>query len=158
MNKKIAVFPGSFDPIPKGHESIITRALPLFDEIIVAVGVNSQKKYLFSLAQRLTWIKETFAEYPSVRVENYTGLTIDFCRQSNAKYILRGLRNATDFEFEKGIGQVNKALYPEIENVFLLSLPEFIIINSTIVRDIIRNNGDVSRFVPDKIKIDAQTL
>jgi pantetheine-phosphate adenylyltransferase len=151
--KKIAVFPGSFDPITKGHESIIKRAMPLFDEIIIAVGENSEKESFFPIEKRMGWIKKVFADYPSIRVAKYKGLTVDFCKKNNAKYLLRGLRTSADFEFERSIGQVNKKLFPELETIFLLTTPELTAINSSIVRDIIRHGGDPSQFVPDEIDL-----
>lgn len=151
--KRIAIFPGSFDPITKGHENILQRALPLFDEIIIAIGKNSSKLNFYTLEQRETWIKQVFAKEPKVRVETYTGLTIEFCKKMNAKFILRGLRTSADFEFEKAIAQNNKIMSPEIETVFILPIPELSAINSTIVRDIVRNNGDGSPFVPDAIDL-----
>ncbi len=153
MMKRIAIFPGSFDPITKGHENILKRALPLFDEIIIAIGENSSKKQLFPLEQRQKWIKQVFANEPKVRVETYTGLTVAFCKKINANYILRGLRTSADFEFERGIAQNNQMMVPEVETVFILSTPELSAISSTIVRDIIQNNGDASMFVPDKINL-----
>jgi pantetheine-phosphate adenylyltransferase len=155
MLKRIAIFPGSFDPITKGHENILHRALPLFDEIIIAIGKNSSKQNYFSLEQREKWIKQVFANEPKVRIETYTGLTIDFCKKMNATFILRGLRTSADFEFEKAIAQNNKQMAPEIETVFILPIPELSAINSTIVRDIIRNNGDASQFVPNGIDLKA---
>lgn len=155
MNKRIAIFPGSFDPITKGHENILRRALPLFDEIIIAIGKNSSKQNYFSLEQRENWIKQVFANEPKVRIESYTGLTIDFCKKANAKFILRGLRTSADFEFEKSIAQNNNIMAPEIETVFILPIPELSAINSTIVRDIIRNGGDASPFVPTSIEVKA---
>lgn len=149
--KKIAVFPGSFDPITKGHESIVLRALDLFDEIIVAIGENSQKSSFFYLQTRIDFLHKVFQNIPRVTVMSYSGLTVDFCHSVNAKYILRGLRTSADFEFERGIGQMNKKMHPDIETVFLLSLPEFTPITSSIVRDIIRNGGDAKQFVPDAI-------
>jgi pantetheine-phosphate adenylyltransferase len=154
--KRIAIFPGSFDPITKGHENILQRALPLFDEIIIAIGKNSSKQNYFTLEQREKWIKQVFANQPKVRVETYTGLTIDFCKKMNAKFILRGLRTSADFEFEKAIAQNNNIMAPEIETVFILPIPELSAINSTIVRDIIRNGGDASPFVPTSIDLKAQ--
>ncbi|MBA3704998.1 MAG: pantetheine-phosphate adenylyltransferase [Bacteroidetes bacterium] len=148
MSKRIAIFPGSFDPITKGHENILRRALPLFDEIIIAIGKNSSKDSYFSLEQREKWIKQVFGKEPKVRVERYTGLTIEFCKKMNANFILRGLRTSADFEFEKSIAQNNKTMAPKIETIFILPIPELSAINSTIVRDIIRNNGDASPFVP----------
>lgn len=150
---KRAVFPGSFDPITRGHENIILRALPLFDELIVAVGLNIEKKSYFELDERLAWIKQVFQHYPTIKVMHYVGLTVDFCRQVQATHILRGLRTSADFEFERTVGQVNKRLYPEVETVFLLTTPEFTSINSSIVRDIHKNGGDVSIFIPEIIHL-----
>jgi len=151
--KRIAVFPGSFDPITKGHESIIKRAIPLFDEIIIAIGENADKKAYFSIEKRMNWIKKIFSNYPGISVTKYKGLTTDFCKKVNAKYILRGLRTSADFEFERSIGQINKKLYPEIETIFLLTTPEHTPINSSIVRDILRHNGDPSEFIPDEVDL-----
>lgn len=151
--ERIAVFPGSFDPVTRGHESIIRRALPLFDRIIVAIGENQEKKNYFSLEQRMSWIREVFANEPAVSVESYKGLTVDFCKAKNARFLLRGLRTSADFEFERSIGQINKTLEHEIETVFLLTMPEHTALNSSIVRDIHRNGGDTSRFVPDAVKL-----
>lgn len=150
---RIAVFPGSFDPITKGHESIVKRALPLFDKIIIAAGINPEKKYLFTIENRLLWISQVFKNENKVSVDKYNGLTVDFCKDNMAKFILRGLRATTDFEFERSIAQMNKQLYPEIETVFILSLSEFIAINSSIVRNIYLNGGDISHFIPESINI-----
>jgi pantetheine-phosphate adenylyltransferase len=150
---KRAVFPGSFDPITRGHENIIRRALPLFDEIIVAVGLNIEKKGYFQVEDRINWIKDVFADSPKIRVESYSGLTVDFCRLINSTYILRGLRTSADFEFERTVGQVNKKLHPAIETIFLLTTPEFTSINSSIVRDVYKNGGDVRIFIPDAVKL-----
>lgn len=152
---KRAVFPGSFDPITLGHENIIRRAIPLFDEIIVAVGLNIEKKGYFNVEDRIRWIKEVFADNPSVIVDSYSGLTVDFCREVKASYILRGLRTSADFEFERTVGQVNKKLYPAIDTVFLLTTPEYTSINSSIVRDVYKNGGDVGIFIPEAIKLPA---
>ena len=151
--KKIAVFPGSFDPFTIGHEAIIRRAISLFDEIIIAVGANALKKNFYSLATRKEMITKVFENDPSVKVDHYEGLTVDYCRKKGAGYLLRGLRTSADFEFERAIGQVNKAMAPEIESVFLLTGAEHSFINSTIVRDIIMNGGDASRFVPSAINL-----
>lgn len=151
--KKICVFPGSFDPITVGHEDLVRRALPLFDKIIVAVGINSTKKYLFDLEQRLTWLKEVFADEPKVEVAHFEHLTADFCKEVGSKYLLRGLRNASDFDYEKTISQINNIIGGGIETVFLISSPANSHISSTIVREIIKGKGDVSPFVPKAIKI-----
>ena len=150
--ERIAVFPGSFDPITKGHESIILRAIPLFDHIIIAIGENSEKKSFFTLERRINWIRAVFNGHPSVSVKSYQGLTVDFCRNMKANFILRGLRTSADFEFERSIGQINKNLDPEIETVFLLTTPEYTALNSSIVRDILRNGGNPSQFVPDAVR------
>lgn len=146
--KKIAVFPGSFDPITKGHESVIIRAIPLFDEIIVAIGDNSEKKGYFSVEKRLEWIAQTFAASPSVRALTYQGLTVDLCKKLNANYILRGLRTSIDFEYERTIGQMNKNIFPGIETIFMLTAPEFTHLCSSIVREIHKNGGDILQFIP----------
>lgn len=151
--ERIAVFPGSFDPITKGHESIILRAIPLFDQIIIAIGENVEKKSFFPLERRMKWIKAVFVDEPAVSVQSYRGLTVDFCKRMNARFLLRGLRTSADFEFERSIGQINKNLNPEIETVFLLTTPEYTALNSSIVRDILRNGGDPSQFVPDAVKL-----
>jgi pantetheine-phosphate adenylyltransferase len=150
--KKIAVFPGSFDPFTVGHESIVNRALGLFDEVIVAVGKNSTKANLFPIEQRSNWIKEVFKDEPRVLVDWYEGLTIEYCKAKNARYILRGLRTSSDFGFERGIAQVNKAMDKNIETIFILALPEHSAISSTIIRDIIKNGGNVEQFVPKAVK------
>ncbi len=151
--KNIAVFPGSFDPITKGHESIVRRASGLFDKIIVAIGVNASKKGMFSLEQKQKWIIDTFKDLPNVEVKSYTGLTVDFCIKENAGYILRGLRSNADFEYEFTIAQMNKLLQNHVETYFLLTEPQYSAISSTIVRDIHRNGGDVSRFVPSGVQL-----
>ena len=150
--KRIAVFPGSFDPITKGHESIIRRAIPLFDEIIIAIGENSEKKSFFPIEKRMEWIRAVFADVPVISVSRYAGLTVDFCKERNAGYILRGLRTSADFEFERSIGQINKNLNSSIETVFLLTTPEYSALNSSIVRDILRNGGNPAQFVPEAVK------
>lgn len=151
--QKIAVFPGSFDPFTRGHESIVRRVLPLFDKIIVAIGVNTHKQYFFPLEKRKEWIAQTFKDLPNVEVDNFSGLTIDYCHQKNAKFIVRGLRTTTDLEFEKAIAQMNKSMADDIETLFILPTPELSAINSTIIRDIVRNGGDASKFVPDGITL-----
>ncbi len=149
--KRITVFPGSFDPVTLGHVSIVKRAIPMFDQIIISIGVNSEKKSMFTLEQRIIWIKKIFKAETKVSVDSYTGLTIDYCRNKNAHYILRGLRTAADFEFERGIGQINKKLADEIETVFLLTEAQFTPISSSIIRDVIRNGGDVSGMIPSEV-------
>ena len=151
--EKVAVFPGSFDPITRGHENIILRALDLFDEIIVAIGLNSEKQAFFPLEQRIGWIEKVFAGNPQIKVQPYKGLTVEFCKQANAQFILRGLRTSADFEFERSIGQMNKKMHPGIETVFLLSLPEYTMLSSSIVREVVRYGGDSSELVPDTIII-----
>jgi len=152
--ERIAIFPGSFDPFTIGHESIVKRALPLFDKIIIMVGFNSNKRSFFPIGKREKWIKEVFKNEPKVEVRTHEGLTVDFCKLVNASYILRGLRTSADFEFERAIAQVNKKMYPKIESVFLLTMPEHTPINSTIVRDIIFHGGDASMFLPSGLNMD----
>ena len=149
---RVAVFPGSFDPITIGHESIIRRSLPLFDKIIVAIGINSTKENFYTLEKRKNWIEKTFSGEVKIEVQTYKGLTIDFCKSVNANYILRGLRTSADFEFERVIAQMNRAMNENIETIFILSVPELSAIASTVVRDIIRNNGDAKKFVPAAIR------
>jgi len=151
--KKVAVFPGSFDPITKGHESVIKRALPLFDELYIAVGLNAEKKSFFSIATRMEWIKEVFINIEKVMVIQYEGLTVDLCKKLGAQYLLRGLRTSADFEFERSIAQINKKLFPDIETVFFLTAPEYASLNSSIVRDILRHGGNASQFVPDGVNL-----
>jgi pantetheine-phosphate adenylyltransferase len=148
---KKAVFPGSFDPITLGHVDIINRALPLFDEIILAIGVNADKKYMFSLEDRVKFLEQTFKTEPAIKVTTYTGLTVDFCKKENAGFILRGLRNATDLEFEKTIGQTNYKM-SGIETVFLIASSGKSHISSSVVRDVRKNGGDYSFMVPDVVK------
>jgi pantetheine-phosphate adenylyltransferase len=151
--KKIAVFPGSFDPFTIGHEAIVIRALDIFDEIIIAVGANALKKNYFSLKTREEMISKVFHNESRIKVGHYEGLTVDYCKRNGARYILRGLRTAADFEFESAIAQINRAIASDIESVFLLAVPEHTPINSTIIRDIIRSGGDASRFVPASINL-----
>lgn len=147
---KKAVFPGSFDPITLGHVDIIKRALPLFDQITIAIGTNAAKKYFFCLEDRISFIKKTFKTHKKITVTSYKGLTIDFCKNNNIDFILRGLRNPADFEFEKAIAQTNRKL-AKIETVFLLTGANTSFISSSIVRDILRHNGDVSSLVPKAV-------
>lgn len=150
--KRIALFPGSFDPITNGHADIIEKGLTIFDKIIIGIGNNAEKKYMFSLAQREEWIKSRYQDNPRIEVSSYSGLTVEFCKQRGAGFILRGLRNAADFEFEKAIAHMNGAIAPAIETIFVLSDLKYGAISSSIIRDIIRNNGDVSQFVPFHFK------
>ena len=152
MNR-IALFPGSFDPITKGHEDIVLRALDLFDEINIGIGVNQSKNHHFTLEERKSWIETTFREYENVKTVTYSGLTIDFCKEISARYLIRGLRSTADFNFEKEIAQMNKPMSEDIETVFLVCRPEFSAITSTIVRDIVRNGGDISTFIPSVVKL-----
>ena len=145
-----AIFSGSFDPITLGHYDIIKRALPLFDEIVIAIGVNAEKKYMFSLEDRKRFIEESFKDEPKVKVITYSGLTIDLCKKENAEFILRGLRNPADFEFEKAIAHTNRVM-SKIETVFLLTAARTSFISSSIVRDVLRNGGDISQLVPESV-------
>ena len=154
----VAVFPGSFDPITTGHVDLVMRAIPLFDKIIVALGENSQKKTLFSLDQRLKWLNKVFEQNDTVIVDYFHGLTVDFCKKSNANYLLRGLRNASDFDYEKTISQLNTIIGDGIETVFLISRPEYSHISSTIVREIIKGKGEITNFIPSIIVEEVRTL
>jgi len=151
---KIAVFPGSFDPITVGHVNLVERALPLFDKIVVAVGINSSKKYLFSLEQRIEWLKLVFRGHEKVEVDHFQHLTAHFCQKIGARYLLRGLRNASDFDYEKTISQVNHIVGEGIETVFLISQPEYSHISSTIVREVIIGGADATPFLPAEIRIE----
>lgn len=147
---KKAVFPGSFDPITLGHKDVIIRAIPLFDEIVIAIGINIEKKYMFSLEQRKKYIEDCFKEYENISVMTYEGLTVDFCKKHSIDYIIRGLRNPADFEFEKAIAHTNRDL-ASVETVFLLTAAKTSYISSSIVRDVLRNGGNVSNLVPDSV-------
>jgi pantetheine-phosphate adenylyltransferase len=151
--KKIAVFPGSFDPITLGHVSVIKRAIPLFDQVIIAIGDNADKKHMFSAKQRENWIREVFKNEPKVTIEIYSGLTVEFCKQRNVHFILRGLRTSADFEFERSIAQINRRLAPEVDTLFILTESQYTPISSSIVRDVIRNKGNISEFVPPEVKV-----
>lgn len=152
--KRIGVFPGSFDPFTKGHEAIVKRFLPLFDEIIIAIGVNSTKQYMYQLESRIKHIESHFNDQPKIRVEAYQGLTIDFCQKNEARYLLRGLRNTVDFEFEKSIAHMNESVSSEngfgVETLFLMTDQEFSAINSSIVREIKKNGGKIGNFVTNE--------
>ncbi|SDB49456.1 Phosphopantetheine adenylyltransferase [Flavobacteriaceae bacterium MAR_2010_188] len=149
---KRALFPGSFDPITLGHFDIIQRGVKLFDEVVVAIGINADKKYMFSVDERKGFIEESFKDSPKVKVVTYKGLTVDFCEKIDAEFILRGLRNPADFEFEKAIAHTNRKL-SKIETVFLLTAARTSYISSSIVRDVIRNNGDYTVLVPDSVRV-----
>jgi pantetheine-phosphate adenylyltransferase len=146
--RNIAVFPGTFDPITVGHVDIVNRASSMFDEIIIAIGVNTKKTTLFDLEKRKEWVKIAFANNPKVRVESYEGLTVDFCKTVNATFLLRGLRNGTDFDYESHIAQLNKALWNNIETIFIMCNPELSYISSTLVRDLIIHKADYQRYLP----------
>ncbi len=150
---KRAVFPGSFDPITIGHVELVRRALPLFDEIIIAVGWNSQKRYLFDLEQRLAWINTVFADEKKVIADTSEGLTAHYCIKREAKYLLRGLRNASDFDYEKQLSQMNQIIGKGVETVFFISQPQYSHISSTLVREIIKGGGDASMFLPKEIDV-----
>lgn len=148
---RICVFPGTFDPITLGHKDIIDRALDMFDQLIVAIGVNSSKVPMFALEQRLQWIKDMYPDEPRIKADSYKGLTVDYCKKVNARYILRGIRYVSDFEYEKAIADVNRSMDSNIETIFLTCTPQYTSIASTLVRDIIRNEGDVSQFLPEPV-------
>ena len=152
MNK-IGIFPGSFDPITKGHEHIILKAASMVDQLVVAIGTNSSKKYLFNLEKRVKWVEDTFKNNEKITVNTYNGLTVEFAKSVNANYIFRGLRSSIDFEYEKPIAETNKLLSPNIESVFLLPDSSISMISSSIIREIIKNNGKVDQFLPEQVKI-----
>ncbi|KIO44088.1 MULTISPECIES: pantetheine-phosphate adenylyltransferase [Porphyromonadaceae] len=149
--EKIAVFPGSFDPFTVGHEEIVKRGLKIFDRIIVAVGINAVKREFLDIDTRIAIIQKVFKGIERVRVESYSGLTVDYCNRIEAGFIIRGLRTAADFEYERAVGQINKAMDSSVETVFLLTSPEHTFISSTIVRDIVMNGGDATKFLPTNI-------
>ena len=153
MNKRIAVFAGTFDPVTMGHVDVVRRAAPLFDEIIIAIGVNTAKKTLFSLEKRTEWLDRTFSDLSNIRIEHYEGLTVNFCESMGAKYLLRGLRNGTDFDYEAHIAQLNKSLDSKIETVFMMTSPEFSFISSTLVRDLVIHQGDYQPYVPNSVEL-----
>lgn len=156
--RKIAVFPGSFDPITSGHLDIVKRALPLFDQVIMAVGVNSVKKTLFPLKKRMEWLEAVFKDEEKVVVDTFEGLTVHYCAKVKANYLIRGLRNGSDFDYEKTISQLNNIIGEEVDTVFLISKPEFSHISSTIVREIIKGRGATDAFLPPQIKIDYDIM
>jgi len=150
---KIAIFPGSFSPFTVGHQSIVDRALPLFDKIVISIGINSEKPQYFSVDKRMQWIKDVYNNNPKIDVKQYKGLTVDFCKKENAKYILRGLRDSHDFKFEKNIAHMNKELNPNVETIFIITPPKISHISSSIIRDIMKNGGDISKFIPKEINL-----
>ena len=151
--KKIAIFPGSFDPFTKGHQDIVLRGLGLFDEIIIGIGYNSSKhNRYFEIDKMVKYIEEAFTDYPNVKVLVYNELTAELAKRYDAKYLLRGLRNTTDFEYENSISQVNRFLNEDLESVFLITSPELASISSTIIREVHKYDGDVSEFLPYKLK------
>jgi pantetheine-phosphate adenylyltransferase len=151
--EKVAVFPGSFDPFTIGHEDIVLRGLGIFDKIIVAIGVHSTKQPLFKIESRVEMVNHIFSNNDRVSADSFIGLTVDYCKKVNATHMLRGIRTASDFEYEWGIAQINKHMLPSVESIFLLTTPEHTPINSTIIRDIIRNGGDASQFLPEGLDI-----
>jgi len=150
---KVAVFPGSFSPFSIGHQSVVEKALPLFDKIIISIGVNSKKNQYFSIQERMQWIESVYANNNKIEIKKYKGLTIDFCKKEGANFILRGLRDSHDFKFEKNIAQMNKDLDSSIETIFIITTPEVSHISSSLIRDIIKNGGDISQFIPKEINI-----
>jgi pantetheine-phosphate adenylyltransferase len=150
--KKIALFPGSFDPFTRGHEDIVLRACQLFDEVVIGIGKNTQKSRFFPLELMFDKIKETFAEHPNVSVQTFMGLTADFARQNEAKYLIRGLRNTTDYEYENSIAQVNRHINPDLETVLLITSPHYAYISSTLIRDIYRYGQNVDDYLPYKLQ------
>jgi pantetheine-phosphate adenylyltransferase len=149
--KKIALFPGSFDPITVAHIDILKRALPLFDEVVVGIGLNNTKQGFISNEKKEEMLQLVFQHEPKIKVATYEGLTVEYCKQIGAQYMIRGIRSASDFEYEKAISQMNQSMHPDIESVFIISRPGYSAISSTIVRDILRNGGDISQFVPKEI-------
>ena len=150
---KIAVFPGSFSPFSIGHQSVIEKALPLFDKIIISIGINSEKDQYFSIQERMQWIESVYGDNEKIEIKRYEGLTVDFCKKEGANFILRGLRDSHDFKFEKNIAQINKDLDSSIETIFIITPPQLSHISSSLIRDIIKNGGDVSKFIPKEINI-----
>jgi pantetheine-phosphate adenylyltransferase len=150
--QRICLFPGTFDPVTHGHVDVIERAVSLFDRLIIGIGINSSKQPMFTVEQRAGWIKEIFRNDPRIEVTGYSGLTVDYCRNTGAKYILRGIRYISDFEYEKAIADMNRMLAPDIETVFLTCSPVYSTISSTLVRDVIRNGGNAAMFMPAEVK------
>ncbi|MGX5820544.1 pantetheine-phosphate adenylyltransferase [Chitinophaga lutea] len=155
--QRICLFPGTFDPLTLGHTDIIDRALPLFDELVIGIGINSGKVPMYSAEQRAAWIREIYKDEPKIKVAAYEGLTVNFCKKIGAHFILRGIRYVADFEYEKAIADINRKMDPEVETVFLTCTPEFSTIASTLVRDVIRNGGDATQFLPEVVAKAVQT-
>jgi len=151
--ERICLFPGTFDPITMGHVDVIERTVNLFDKLVIGVGINSSKQPMFTVEQRTGWIKEIFRNEPRIEVTGYEGLTVDYCKKINANFILRGIRYISDFEYEKAIADMNRMLAPGIETIFLTCSPQYSTISSTLVRDVIRNGGNASLFIPKEIKL-----
>lgn len=149
--KRICLFPGTFDPITLGHTDVIDRALDLFDELVIGIGVNTGKTPMFSLEQRMQWIKDLYSHAPKVKVATYEGLTVNFCKQIDARFILRGIRGIGDFEYEKAIADVNRQMDSRIETVFLSCTPKYSTIASSLVRDVLRYDGDASQLLPETV-------
>ncbi|WP_109698818.1 pantetheine-phosphate adenylyltransferase [Chitinophaga deserti] len=154
--QRIALFPGTFDPVTLGHTDIIDRALPLFDKLVIGIGVNSGKVPMFTVEQRVDWLREIYKDQPTVEVTSYEGLTVNFCKQIGANFILRGIRYVADFEYEKAIADINRKMDHEVETIFLTCSPEFSTIASTLVRDVIRNGGDAAQFLPEAVASSLQ--
>ena len=152
-SRKIAVFPGTFDPFTNGHLDIVKKGLKLFDEVIIAIGVNARKKRMFSLEKRIEWIENVFKAEPRVQIDTYEGLTTDYCQQKNAEFILRGLRTAFDFEYERQIALVNEDLNSSLQSVFIMSGQANSIVSSTIIRDLILHNGNYQQYIPSEVKV-----
>ncbi len=155
---RICLFPGTFDPVTLGHTDIINRALPLFDEMIIGIGSNVNKQPMFTESERLEWLKEIYKDEPKVKSVIYEGLTVDCCRKYNAKFILRGIRYVNDFEYEKAIADMNRSIEGNIETIFLTCLPQYTSVASTLVRDVLKNGGDVSKFLPDVVNNSINNL
>lgn len=149
--QRICLFPGTFDPVTLGHTDIIDRALPLFDELIIGIGINATKVPMFSVEQRVEWIQEIYKNEPKIKVASYEGLTVNFCKVVNARFILRGIRYVSDFEYEKAIADINRKMEHEVETIFLTCSPEYSTIASTLVRDVIRHGGDAAQFLPEPV-------
>lgn len=158
MKKKIAIFPGSFDPITNGHKDIVLRAMSMFDKVIVAIGDNTSKKSFFSLQTRLKWLHATFDSYENIKVDTYSTLTTDYCKKVGAGYIIRGLRSTTDYQYETNIARINQTLCPEVETIFMLCSPKDIAVSSSCVREVLSFGGDVSQFVPEQVKIKIEDI